>query len=398
MSGAQHGKAGAGSEQSTMPAAAASASAAGQGAARAAGAAGAGLENAQVVIFGMGLLGGSLARALKARGQSGRLTALVRHPEPGEAALRAGAVDHYLPLPEGTAPSEELVRVLRDADLAVLCTPVSAMEALVKACAPFLKRGCVLTDVGSVKAPQAKTLPGLLPEGVCYVGAHPMAGGHLGGFAQARADLFEGAVCVVTPPDAAGAPGAAVPPQAVQRVEALFRALGARVLLRTPEAHDAQVAWISHAPHAVAYAFSAAQQQAPGPAAALRGPGFRDFTRIAGSDPELWADLLLANRARLRRPLGVTIKALESLLSALKAGDRRALLEQFAAARAALHAPSQEAGHAAGRPAHAKPQGEQGSARPGSRGAQESPAPTTGGTGTEQQAEAALAASRSHSN
>lgn len=391
MSGAGHSRAGAGPGALGAGEPTAAAGFAG-------GAAGASLENAHVAIFGMGLLGGSLAKALKARGSCRRLSALVRSPEPGEAACRAGAADHYLLLPDGAGrPSDELARTLGDVDLAVLCTPVSAMEGLVKACAPFLKAGCVLTDVGSVKALPAETLPGLLPGGVAYVGAHPMAGGHLGGFAHADRDLFEGAVCVVTPPD-----GEAVPQRAVQRVEALFLAVGARVLRRTPEAHDAQVAWISHAPHAVAYAFCASQQQAPGEAAALRGPGFRDFTRIAGSDPELWADLLLANRARLGAPLRVTLKALQSLLSALDAGDRRALLAQFAVARAALRAPDhpQEAGPAAGRGVQASPQEEEGkgSARPEGPADAKGRSPKARGRDAKPHAKAALAASRSHSS
>ncbi len=358
------------------------------------------LANAHVAIFGMGLLGGSIARALKARGQCRRLSALVRSPANGEAALRAGAADEYALLPDGAdGVSDELGRMLGDVDLAVLCTPVPAMEALVKACASFFKAGCVLTDVGSVKALPTEALPGLLPPGVAYVGAHPMAGGHLGGFAHARADLFEGSVCVVTPPEG---DAASAPPRAVQQVEALFTALGARVLRRTPEAHDAQVAWISHAPHAVAYAFSAAQQQAPGEAAALRGTGFRDFTRIAGSDPELWADLLLANRAQIRAPLCITIKALESLLSALEAGDRRALLEQLAVAQAALGAPArpQDAGQGAegaGRHSQASLQESTGSDRPGGPGAKDRSARAPG-RNAEQHAKAALAASRSHSS
>ena len=153
---------------------------------------------------------------------------------------------------------------------------------------PGIESGALVTDVGSVKRELAETLPGHLPDGVVYVGAHPMAGSHLRGVENARADLLEGACCVVTPTDG-------VDPAAVARVASFFEALGSRVVYRDPAEHDAEVGWVSHVPHALAFGYAAALSRAPEKAGELAGSGFRDFTRIARSEPDLWADILSGN-------------------------------------------------------------------------------------------------------
>jgi prephenate dehydrogenase len=186
-----------------------------------------------------------------------------------------------------------------------------------------------VTDVGSVKAPLAETLPGLLPAGACYVGAHPMAGSHESGLRHARADLFERAACVLTP--VAGTPRARV-----ARVAAFWTALGARVVERDPAAHDAEVAWVSHLPHALAFAYAAALAGAPRGGGEVRGGGFRDFTRIARSEPELWADILVHNRKALAAPLAAAAERITSLARLVEAGDAEAVERFLAAARESL--------------------------------------------------------------
>jgi prephenate dehydrogenase len=156
-----------------------------------------------------------------------------------------------------------------------------------------------------------------------------MAGSHRRGLDAARADLLEGAPCVVAP-----APGA--PPAATARVRAFFEALGARVLERDPQRHDAEVAWISHLPHALAFAYAQALADAPAGAAELRGPGFRDFTRIAWSDPELWAEILCDNRKALAGPLGRAAARLGELARAIEQGDAEAVERFLANARESL--------------------------------------------------------------
>ncbi len=270
----------------------------------------------RVAVLGLGLLGGSVAWAARARGVARQVAGATRRRDVLDAALRCGAVD--------TAGSYEAA--VRGADLVVLATPVSAMAELAGRIAPQLAAGCLVTDVGSVKGVLAETLPGLLPRGIAYVGAHPMAGSHLTGFEHARADLFEGAPCIVT-----GAAG-----EATARVSDFWSALGARVVLRDAAAHDDEVAWMSHVPHLLAFAFARALAAAPPSAAELAGPGFRDFTRIARGDPELWADILTANAKALAAPLQAVGEALQELGRAVEAGDLDAVERCLAAARTAL--------------------------------------------------------------
>jgi prephenate dehydrogenase len=212
------------------------------------------------------------------------------------------------------------------------------MAGVVERIGPELSPGAIVTDVGSVKALLCETLPGLLPRGVRYVGSHPMAGSHLRGLEHARADLFEGAVCIVThSPDG----------EALERTSEFWRALGARVVHRDPAEHDAEVAWMSHVPHVLAFAFAGALAAAPPGAAAVAGAGFRDFTRIAQSDPELWGDILTANRKALGAPLARALESLQEFARALESGDADDVERRIASARAALARISTNPGGAA---------------------------------------------------
>jgi len=271
----------------------------------------------RVVIVGLGLLGGSVALAARRRGVATEVVGATRSAAAAREALARGAVDRIAPLAEAG----------HGADLVVLGTPVGAMARVLRELAPGLAAGAVVTDVGSVKVPLVETLPGLLPPGVHYVGSHPMAGSHHRGMAHAREDLLEGTVCVVTE---------AVEDAAGERVVDFWRSLGARVVRRSADRHDAEVAWVSHLPHVLAFAFAGALDAAPAAAAELAGAGFRDFTRIARSDAELWADILTANRKALAAPLGAAGAALERLARALEAGDAEGLDRLLSAARTAL--------------------------------------------------------------
>jgi cyclohexadieny/prephenate dehydrogenase len=287
----------------------------------------------RVAVVGLGLLGGSVAGAARARGVAKRVVGVSRSRDTAAAAVAAGLAD------EGTA---ELAAGVAGADLVVLCTPVFAMGETLRRAAPHLAPGALVTDVGSVKGCLVETLPGLLPPGACYVGAHPMAGSHHTGLRHARADLFEGAACVLTPT-------AATPPAALARVRGFWAALGARLYERDPAAHDAEVAWVSHLPHAVAFAYAASLAGAPAAAFALKGGGFRDFTRIAASDPELWADILATNAKALAGPLAAAGAALGALARAIEAGDVEAVHRFLAAASEALAAANGDA-RSGGRP------------------------------------------------
>jgi prephenate dehydrogenase len=272
----------------------------------------------RLAICGLGLLGGSLGLAARARGVAGCVVGATRRADALDEALARGAVDEV---------AADAAAAARGADLVVLATPVGAMPELLRRIAPQLAQGALVTDVGSVKGWLADTLPGLLPRGVHYVGAHPMAGSHERGIRHARADLFEGAPCVVQA-DAA--------PAARERVAEFWRALGCRVVWRDAATHDAQVAWMSHVPHALAFAFAAALEGAPAGAWEVRGPGFRDFTRLAHSAPELWADIFAANRKALAAPLQAAARALQAFSGLLEEENPEALERFLAAARSAL--------------------------------------------------------------
>jgi prephenate dehydrogenase len=273
----------------------------------------------RLAVIGLGLLGGSVALAARERGLVGRVVGAGRRREPLEAARRRGVVDEVAAAPDAVA----------GADLVVLGTPVEGMPGVLREIAPRLAEGAIVTDVGSVKGTLADVLAGLLPRGVHYVGSHPMAGSHLRGVEHARADLFEGATVAV-------AVRSGDDPAAVARVEGFWAGLGARVVRRDPAAHDADVAWTSHVPHVLAWAFAAALEQAPEGAGELAGPGFRDFTRIARADPELWSDILCANRKAVAGPLHAVAERLATLARAIEANDVDALERLLAAAREAL--------------------------------------------------------------
>jgi cyclohexadieny/prephenate dehydrogenase len=274
----------------------------------------------RLAVLGLGLLGGSVAWAARERRIAGEVVGCGRRSEPLRAAQARGLVDRTT-----TDPAEAVA----GADLVVLASPVGAMASLLRAAAPALRAGSLVTDVGSVKSLLAETLPGLLPPGVVFVGAHPMAGSHERGPEHARADLLEGATCVVTP-----APGN--PPEAVARVEAFWSALGARVVRRDAATHDLEVAWISHVPHALAFAFARALGDAPPDAGEVSGTGFRDFTRIAQSDPELWAEILVANRKAIEGPVARVADRLVELARAIESGDVEEVDRWIAEARATL--------------------------------------------------------------
>lgn len=271
----------------------------------------------KLAVVGLGLLGGSVALAARARGAARQVVAWTRRAESAREAIACGAVDDASVEPA----------ILEGSDLLVLATPIDSMPAILAQAAPYLAEGALVTDVGSVKGCLAETLPGLLPPSARYVGAHPMAGSHLRGLEHATSDLFAGAPCIV---DASAAT------DDVARVVAFWETLGARVLLRPASRHDEEVGWISHVPHAVAFAFARALERAPAEASELRGPGFRDFTRIAQSDPELWAEILCANGKALAAPLAAVGDRLRELARAVEQGDTETTLRYLAAARDSL--------------------------------------------------------------
>ena len=274
----------------------------------------------KVTLVGVGLLGGSLGLALKARKLVGHVEGYVRRAASVTECEQLGVVDHA---------TTDLLAAVRDADLVVFCTPLAQMRPLAEQCATTLKPGVLVTDVGSVKGPVVTELESLFAKaGAQFIGSHPMAGGEKTGPAAARADLFERAVCIVTP-------GTKTPAKLAKQMEDFWAALGGRPLRLTPDQHDSLVARSSHLPHIVAaelanYVLSPAH---PKEQSALCAAGFRDTTRIAAGSPEMWRDIALANRKHLARALGVFIEDLQEFQRALEAGEVKAMDEFFETAK-----------------------------------------------------------------
>jgi prephenate dehydrogenase len=274
----------------------------------------------KVALVGVGLLGGSLGLALRERRLAREVAGFARRDATVAECRQRGAVD---------VATRNLGQAVAGADVVVLCTPVSQMADLARECLPFLKPGALLTDVGSVKgAVVAKLEPLLARTDAVFVGSHPMAGSEKTGVLAARADLFVGARCAVTPT-------AKTPPAALATIRALWEAVGAEVVELTPAAHDDLVARSSHLPHVVAatlasYVLSPAHAREQ---AMLCATGFRDTTRIASGSPEMWRDIAVTNRAALSRVLDVFIHDLGEFRELLEAGDPAPLEAFFALAK-----------------------------------------------------------------
>jgi prephenate dehydrogenase len=273
-----------------------------------------------ISLIGAGLLGGSLALALKRRQLAARVAACVRRDSTLAECRKLDIAD---------VVTQDLKEAVQGSELVILCTPLSEMAALTGQMRPFLQRGAIVTDVGSVKGSVVRELEPLAREaGAEFVGSHPMAGSEKTGVAAARADLFENAICLVTP-------GRSSPKEAVLQVEEFWRSVGGCPLRLTPEAHDDLVSRSSHLPHVVAaelanYVLSPVH---PKEQALVCATGFRDTTRIAGGSPEMWRDIALANRQNLGRVLGVFIEDLQEFQWALERQDVTAIEEFFAKAK-----------------------------------------------------------------
>jgi len=276
----------------------------------------------KLAVIGVGLIGGSFALALREAGKVSRVVGAGRSRTNLELARERRIIDEIAP---------DAASAARGADLVLLAAPVAQLPQLFAAIAPSLGGDALLTDAGSTKRDVIAAARGALGEKLAqFVPAHPVAGAEQSGAAAASAALFRERRVVLTPL-------AENPPQAVQRVEDVWRACGARVTRLDAEEHDALLAAVSHLPHLLAYALVhdiAARENAEQLFAYAAG-GFRDFTRIASSHPEMWRDICLANRDRLLGELARYRAQLGRLEKLLQAADGAALERVFAEARAA---------------------------------------------------------------
>jgi prephenate dehydrogenase len=262
-----------------------------------------------VTIIGAGLLGASIGLALKRRRPRIRVAGVGRRMESLRQALRIGAIDTAHLAADEAVPQSDLV---------ILATPVGALAGYLRAIRPLLKAGAWVTDVGSTKAEVVRAARRVLGAGGVFIGSHPMAGSERKGPVHARADLFEGATCVLTP-----APG--TPAGLVARAEEFWRMLGMNVLRMTPAAHDRAAAAVSHLPHVASALLTLLPRGAD---LAVAASGLRDMTRLAAGDPEMWRDILLTNRRELLRAIDRLARSLEGARRLVAEGNARAI-EKF---------------------------------------------------------------------
>ncbi|HEX4140712.1 MAG TPA: prephenate dehydrogenase/arogenate dehydrogenase family protein [Candidatus Methylacidiphilales bacterium] len=234
-----------------------------------------------VAILGPGLIGGSLALALAERGLAKRLMIYARSPRALDE-IRLAGVDAELT----QNPSE----AVREADIVILCVPIEAMAALVAEFRDALKPNALVTDVGSVKGSVDRELAPLLDGRALWIGSHPMAGSEQAGFSAARANLFVNAAVIITPTSDTR-------PEATERAEKFWSQLGGRVLIHDPGWHDVAIAQVSHIPHLVAALLISNVTEKN---LTTAGSGLRDTTRVASGSPELWTEIIWANREAIR--------------------------------------------------------------------------------------------------
>ena len=276
----------------------------------------------KIALIGFGLIGGSIARAARAQGLAGEIVTTARSKETRARVRELGLVD---------AVVETNAEAVKDADLVILGIPVGACGAVAEEIAGHLKPGAIVSDVGSVKGAVVREMAPHLPAGIHFVPAHPVAGTEHSGPDSGFAELFINRWCILTPPDGTD-------PDAVERLRAFWAALGARVEIMTPDHHDLVLAITSHLPHLIAYTIVGTADELEGVTQSevlkFSAGGFRDFTRIAASDPTMWRDVFLANKDAVLEMLGTFNEDLAQLTRAIRRGDGDALFEHFARTRA----------------------------------------------------------------
>lgn len=259
----------------------------------------------KIAIVGVGLIGGSIGLAIKKSGCAREVIGVFHRKTTLKKALRCKAVDRGV---------MDVAAGVKDADLIILASPVHLIPSLAAKVMKSAKPGAIITDAGSTKewiVNKIEKLP-LRSVNVYFVGSHPMAGSEHAGVRFAKADLFKGSPCIVT-----RTPG--TDPRALGKVSSFWRSLGGRVEVMSPREHDRTVSLISHLPHVVAFSLAGA---VPGKEMACAAEGFRDTTRVASSDPELWADIFLTNRKAISKAGALFNGQCKKLLKAIADGDR----------------------------------------------------------------------------
>ncbi|HEY3679680.1 MAG TPA: prephenate/arogenate dehydrogenase family protein [Bradyrhizobium sp.] len=276
----------------------------------------------RLALIGVGLIGSSIARAARAQGAAGSIVATARSAATRRRVAELGIADQVV---------ETNAAAVEGADLVIICIPVGASGAVAQEIAPHLQPGAIVSDVGSVKGSVLRDMAPHIPAGVHLIPAHPVAGTEYSGPDAGFAELFVNRWCILTPPPDADK-------AAVERLAAFWRALGANVETMTAEHHDLVLAVTSHLPHLIAYTIVGTAdelaQVTRSEVLQFSAGGFRDFTRIAASDPTMWRDVFLANKDAVLEMLGRFNEDISDLTRAIRRGDGDALFNHFTRTRA----------------------------------------------------------------
>ena len=275
----------------------------------------------KMALIGVGLIGSSMAHGARKERLARHIAGYARREETRAAAAKAGFADSL---------HGDLVSCVEDADLVVLASPVGAFGEIAREIGPHLQEGAILTDVGSVKMAVVRDVGPHVPEGVHFIPGHPIAGTEQSGPEAGFAELFHGRWCILTPPPGSDA-------DAVERLKGFWERLGSMVEIMDPKHHDLVLAVVSHLPHLIAYNIvgTAADLETVTQSEVIKfsASGFRDFTRIAASDPTMWRDIFLNNREAVLEMLGRFTEDLTALQRAIRWGDGDALFNLFSRTR-----------------------------------------------------------------
>jgi cyclohexadieny/prephenate dehydrogenase len=277
---------------------------------------------ARVAIVGAGLIGSSIARAARDYGAARQVAVLDASPQVMDRVRELGIADET---------SGEAAQALKGADLIIICTPVGVCGAVAETLAPHLEPGAILSDVGSVKGAVVAQVAPHVPEGVHFIPAHPLAGTEYSGPDAGFSSLFQNRWCILTP-------GEDADPRAVARLDDFWTRLGAKVEAMSADHHDKVLALTSHLPHLIAYNIVGTAddfgEQTRSEVIKFSASGFRDFTRIAASDPTMWRDIFLGNREAVLEMLGRFNEDLSVLQRMIRRGDGEGLFAFFTRTRA----------------------------------------------------------------
>ncbi len=264
----------------------------------------------RISIIGVGLIGGSLGLAIKKQNVAREIVGFSHTAASLNYALEHKIIDHA---------AQDLKTAVHNADLVILATPVKTIINLMPLIASYLSRYCIVTDVGSTKASIVEAAQKNLPSYPMFVGSHPLAGSEKKGPTHASAELFEGAVCIMTPMDQTNR-------LAKEKVKHFWTNLGSHVKFLAPDQHDKILAYISHLPHAVAYSLV---ETIPAEYLEFSVQGFKDTTRIASSSPQMWTDICLANPKNIVKSLDEVVKNLSAIRKMILAKDEQGLNDHF---------------------------------------------------------------------